>query len=106
MATDDINHWLIAFRESKNRLSMWNNNTVEVYKALILLADKMICWYRASNCFPCDACYYFSALLVPGCLHTYGESVLEKGWMAFLLKATQELALGHMKQFVLCSDVV
>lgn len=89
MATHDINHWLIAFRESKNKLSMWNNNIAEVYKALILLADKMICWYRASNCFPYDTCHYFPPLLVPGHLQSYGESVLKKGWMTFLLKAIQ-----------------
>lgn len=88
MATHDINHWLITFRESKNKLSMWNNNTAEVYKALTLLADEMICWYRPSNCFPYDTCHYFSPLLVPGYLNTYGESVLEKEWMTFLLKAT------------------
>lgn len=89
MATHDINHWWIAFRESKNKPAMWNNNTAKVYKALTLLADKMICWYRARDCFPYDTCHYFPPLLVPGHLHTYGESVLETGWMAFLLKAIQ-----------------
>ena len=43
MATHDINHGWIAFRESKNKPAMWNNNTTKVYKALTLLADKMIC---------------------------------------------------------------
>lgn len=97
---------LIGFREPKNRLSMWNNNTAEVYKALTLLADKMVCWYTPSNCFSCDPCHHFSPLLVPGCLHTYGESVLEKGWMAFLLKATLELTFECMKQFVQWPDIV
>lgn len=62
-ATYDTNHWLIAFIRSKNKLPMWNNNTVEVYKALILLADSMRCWFRTSDCFPYDPCHSFPLLL-------------------------------------------
>lgn len=73
---------------------MWNNNTAKVYKALTLLADKMICWYRARDCFPYDTCHYFPPLLVPGHLHTYGKGFRKRMNGISLKSNPKNLLLG------------
>lgn len=64
-----INQWFIEFEEPKNKLSIWNNNTAGLYKALPLLAERRICWFRTGSCSPYDPRHSFPPPFpVPGYL--------------------------------------